>query len=1214
MVAICQQTLPMPHVIMQESFVMKRLYWPIIRPPTGGVSAFSTFEPTINQGIHQLFAADAPMEEVSAAAHRQFLNLGKQHMDALPLDVVAASTPRGPIPMSDAMNLPTTQATDFYVMDPTLMREERAERIANALTGLPPGDLKNKLALRLLDSPSVGKQITHFNNGIVDAAGHSIVVSARADPTKPKIYPHYTDQLSVRSLPDAVKQVNEGLGHFWVEFTREELATKPIQTWARVNVVYVEGKSPRITMDLRLSNRQCEDIGTVSTDLGGQRSILMERALGSLEACGNAADLCKAYRQIMFDDVDRIFVFRLRGVFYKQLRLPMGYKHANYHLQDVLTRCLSGILEHTFELCADNLAGIYPQPTDAINAMLDLVDRCEKHQIVLDIDSLKVGARSIVHIGAEIGWIRDQFGFIKHPRSMVALVQPVTIATLADVQYFVCAMMFAGSQIPRLSGLLIKLRTFMQEHGGSSTTKRSELKKIKVARFWTAELQSAVEELQKAIDDQLICSALRKDEMLVIFSDADDNCHAAVLASFPIHQTDWEYDQRTYTPLQVSHGVFGVGDLHRHIHQKELQAMWQVCVDHEQLIRGSPGLLIYTDSTTAEGKASKLFAPNVMALNRSNRMAYDIGSLNARLYRIPGALNVIIDLLSRTYEPRKLDMQVVGITDQALEAAGVTSINVIGTRALERRGEPRPPSEQRLVAENAERQRRERWDLLGTATTRQWHRYSERAGAHIDVFDTIRANTDPDHPPQEGDVLDRGVWTRAYQTRRVIVVPDNPDLRKMILALGHGQGGAHPHNQRTLELIRRDYTWDSLRAEVTAWVARCIVCRMAKGPNRTRAPLGMATPSFGPFDTLAFDFADIGITALDGCKYALVMVDVFSLHLRIVPTVQRDALTAAKALIAYGADMLDPHNLWSDQGTHFVNETIRRVLELKGISQAITMANVEYTRGVIETSVRGVKNGLRTVCLAAGLNLNMWPSICAVVYSTSNNMIAEGSLQGYAPNDVIFGQHRLPVQVIVRDAERLEHVPLSDSILNHVRELQFELTRIQQEVEQSRYDDTNRNRRSRGAIKLPLLLGQDVLIAEAQPVNALVPRWSRLGTVKEVQSAWTYVIEELVDNRVTEQHISNLRPLDSACFRQNLSDYELIFWTALNRHGISKIDDFRMNNGFLQCHIVWATQDVSPSWENVSVWQPRLPRYFKALSMDVNFGEDTRARLRAMEA
>jgi len=37
MVAICQQTLPMPHVIMQESFVMKRLYWPIIRPPTGGV-------------------------------------------------------------------------------------------------------------------------------------------------------------------------------------------------------------------------------------------------------------------------------------------------------------------------------------------------------------------------------------------------------------------------------------------------------------------------------------------------------------------------------------------------------------------------------------------------------------------------------------------------------------------------------------------------------------------------------------------------------------------------------------------------------------------------------------------------------------------------------------------------------------------------------------------------------------------------------------------------------------------------------------------------------------------------------------------------------------------------------------------------------------------------------------------------------------------------
>lgn len=206
------------------------------------------------------------------------------------------------------------------------------------------------------------------------------------------------------------------------------------------------------------------------------------------------------------------------------------------------------------------------------------------------------------------------------------------------------------------------------------------------------------------------------------------------------------------------------------------------------------------------------------------------------------------------------------------------------------------------------------------------------------------------------------------------------------------------------------------------------------------------------------------------------------------------------------------------------------------------------------------------------------------------------------------------MHVVFRDVDRIDRVPLSDAIVSHVKDLQLDLSLLHRALDEKRFDDFDRDRRSRGALRLPLSVGETVLIAEANPVNALVPRWSRLGIVKQVCSAWTYLIEEMLEERTTEQHISNLRPLASDSFRQDLNDFEKVLWTALNRLRISHIDDFRTRGNLLECHIVWADAAQPPTWENVAEWHPRLPRYFHALSLDGNFPLEIRHRLADLTA
>jgi hypothetical protein len=66
-----------------------------------------------------------------------------------------------------------------------------------------------------------------------------------------------------------------------------------------------------------------------------------------------------------------------------------------------------------------------------------------------------------------------------------------------------------------------------------------------------------------------------------------------------------------------------------------------------------------------------------------------------------------------------------------------------------------------------------------------------------------------------------------YQGR--IVVPDNEELKKDLIAAFHNSPIAgHPGQQRTLELVSRQYYWPGMRAKIFHYVETFEVCQRIK--------------------------------------------------------------------------------------------------------------------------------------------------------------------------------------------------------------------------------------------------------------------------------------------------------------------------------------------------------------------------------------------------
>ena len=142
------------------------------------------------------------------------------------------------------------------------------------------------------------------------------------------------------------------------------------------------------------------------------------------------------------------------------------------------------------------------------------------------------------------------------------------------------------------------------------------------------------------------------------------------------------------------------------------------------------------------------------------------------------------------------------------------------------------------------------------------------------------------------------LFTPQNSTEKLVqyVVPRS--MRTSVLTQVHDSLlSAHLGVKRTKSKTLQHFYWYALKEDVVAYVKGCATCAKHKKPVRTpKAPMG-TIPVGGPWDVLALDY--IGPLPLTprGNKYILVLTDLFTKYVEVLPVPDQIAEACARLLL-----------------------------------------------------------------------------------------------------------------------------------------------------------------------------------------------------------------------------------------------------------------------------------------------------------------------------
>ena len=169
----------------------------------------------------------------------------------------------------------------------------------------------------------------------------------------------------------------------------------------------------------------------------------------------------------------------------------------------------------------------------------------------------------------------------------------------------------------------------------------------------------------------------------------------------------------------------------------------------------------------------------------------------------------------------------------------------------------------------------------------------------------------------------------------LIYIPDSNDLRLQVLHYKHDHIlSGHPGQNKTVDLIRRNYTWPRLREFVKKYCKYCTTCMLAK-PQRHK-PYSLLKQLPIPerlWNSISMDFIET-LPMSSGCDSILVIVDRLSKQgIFILTTIHCTSKDLAMLFIMHVFSKHGiPEHVTSDHGPEFVSHffcSLRKALDMK---------------------------------------------------------------------------------------------------------------------------------------------------------------------------------------------------------------------------------------------------------------------------------------------
>lgn len=246
-------------------------------------------------------------------------------------------------------------------------------------------------------------------------------------------------------------------------------------------------------------------------------------------------------------------------------------------------------------------------------------------------------------------------------------------------------------------------------------------------------------------------------------------------------------------------------------------------------------------------------------------------------------------------------------------------------------------------------------------------------------------------------------------------------LREEVLRGAHEPVTAgHMGVKRTKGKLARNYYWFEMKQDVELHIRCCDVCEADKKPPKTpRAPMGHVRTG-APWDIIALDFMGPFPVTSRGNRHILVLTDLFTKYIEVVPVPSQTAEQCAKIVVDHVVNRWGtPLAIHSDQGTAFESRLFKELCELLAVKKTRTSARNPQGNGQVERANRTIVKMVRAFLSEEQDDWDVHLGCIANAYRATPHQATKLS-----PNMLALGREvRLPADLqypTVRDSD--EHI------------------------------------------------------------------------------------------------------------------------------------------------------------------------------------------------
>jgi len=350
-----------------------------------------------------------------------------------------------------------------------------------------------------------------------------------------------------------------------------------------------------------------------------------------------------------------------------------------------------------------------------------------------------------------------------------------------------------------------------------------------------------------------------------------------------------------------------------------------------------------------------------------------------------------------------------------------------------------------------------------------------------------------------------------------------PEDKWEIIKQFHSAESGHGGVTRTMQkLVDKGHTWENMRTHVRHFIKFCPCCQKMDQMKKVIHSYPFTVSSYGLWDTVSVDYIERLIPDSEGNNMIIVIVDNFSRFTDLYPAKSTNAMGAAQALLSFSGRYATPNSFCTDKGKSFANDIVKELTESLGVSHHFTPAYSKEQNAIVERQNKEVMRHLRNIVFDKRVVSN-WSKYLPIVQRIINTSV--NSATGITPAEAVFPNGLVLDKSLVSDEN-----PIYMS--SYISELQRAQARIIAVAEQSLREKDEKHIQSYPEERTVFPNGSYVLAEHRPnalrrgPKSKLLPFLRGPLLVKSHNVDGMYVLQDLVSQRISEYHMSRLRPFE----------------------------------------------------------------------------------------